>query len=41
MSKSLNQLMQTKHGELLEKWFEQAIAAYPVEAHKYCCRPDW
>ena len=40
MSKSLNQLMQTKHGELLEKWFEQAIAAYPVEAHKYFVKVD-
>lgn len=35
MSNRLNQLMQEKHTELLTKWFELAIAAYPAEAHKY------
>lgn len=35
MSKRLNQIMQEKHEELLNQWFEQAIAAYPVESHKY------
>lgn len=35
MSKRLNQIMQEKHEELLNQWFEQAIAAYPAEAHKY------
>ena len=40
MSKSLNRLMQAKHEELLGKWFEQAIAVYPVEAHKYFVKVD-
>ncbi|MGM9525497.1 MAG: RsbRD N-terminal domain-containing protein [Peptococcaceae bacterium] len=35
MSNRLNQLMQKKHEELQMQWFEQAIAAYPAEAHKY------
>ena len=38
MSNRLNQLMQQKHEELLKEWFEQAIAAYPAEAHKYFVR---
>lgn len=40
MSNRLNQFMQQKHKELLKEWFEQAIAAYPVEAHKYFVRVD-
>lgn len=40
MSNRLNQLMQQKHEELLKEWFEQAIAAYPAEAHKYFVRVD-
>ncbi len=35
MSNRLNQLMQEKHDEILKQWFEQAIAAYPAESHKY------
>ena len=35
MSNRLNQLMQKQHEELQMQWFEQAIAAYPAEAHKY------
>ena len=35
MSKGLNKIMQEKHDELLNEWFEQAIAAYPAESHKY------
>lgn len=35
MRNRLNQLMQEKHDEILKQWFEQAIAAYPAESHKY------
>lgn len=35
MSESLNQLMRDRHDALLTEWFEQAIAAYPAESHKY------
>lgn len=35
MHKGLNQFMQEKHETILQQWFEQAIAAYPAEAHKY------
>ncbi len=35
MSNRLNQLMQQRHDEILRQWFEQAIAAYPAESHKY------
>lgn len=38
MRNRLNQLMQEKHEELLKQWFEQAIAAYPAESHKYFVR---
>ena len=40
MSNRLNQLMQEKHEALLKAWFEQAIAAYPAEAHKYFVRVE-
>ena len=35
MSNRLNQFMQKTDEELQMQWFEQAIAAYPAEAHKY------
>ena len=38
MSNRLNQLMTQQHEMLLNQWFEQAIAAYPQEAHKYFVR---
>ncbi len=38
MSNRLNQLMTEQHDMLLNQWFEQAIAAYPQEAHKYFVR---
>lgn len=38
MSNRLNQLMTEQQDVLLNQWFEQAIAAYPQEAHKYFVR---
>lgn len=35
MSEGLNQLLKDNYDVLLTEWFEQAIAAYPAEAHKY------
>lgn len=35
MRNRLNQLIQSRQEELLKQWFEQAIAAYPAESHKY------
>lgn len=35
MSTRLNQRMQENKDALLTQWFEQAIAAYPAESHKY------